>query len=150
MAINDATVRVIISTELARFASAPGCCGAVHDAFRELQRRRRLPGGSLDENMAAAEHHMFARWMVCAGNVSATQLRAMVVGYDSLKILGLGRLMQTTTNPTAPGSVAAMQWGLNGVNDGDAQHSRCNASVVPPVFNRDAYSYGSSTYGRTY
>ena len=149
MAINNATVQRIINDELARYGSEPGCCGAVNRAFRELQRRRRLPGGSVDENLAAAEHYMFARWMVCEGTVSVTQMRAMVVGYDTLKILGFGRLMQTTSNPTAPGSTAAMQWGLNGVNDGDAQHTRCNSSVVPPTFNSDAYSYGS-TYGRSY
>ncbi len=149
MAVNDALVRAIISTELSRFASEPGCCGAVHRAFRELQRRRRLPGGSLDENLAAAEHYMFARWSVCEGSVSATQMRAMVLGYDSLKMFGLGPLMQTTSNPTAPASVASLRWGMTGVNDGDAQHSRCNSAVVPPLFNTDAYSYGSR-YGSGY
>jgi hypothetical protein len=102
------------------------------------------PGGSLDENLAAAEHYMLARLVVCQGAISVTQMRAMVIGYDGLKMVGLGSLIRVTRNPTARASVGAIRWGLRGVDDGDAEHSRCNASVIPPGFNHRMYHVGNA------
>lgn len=151
MAVNDSRVQQIINDVLLQFAAVQGCCGSVQAAFRELQRRRREPGASADEDLAAAEHYMFARQAVCSGFVSATQMEAMVVGYDTVKgivqlVPPLERRMRTTPNPTSRASVGSIRWGLNGVRDGQAQHDRCNASAVPPRFNRDAYTYGPSYY----
>lgn len=151
MAISDARVQQIINDALVQFADERGCCGAVTAAFRYLQSQRRLPGGSLDEDLAAAEHYMFARHAVCTGLVSAAQMEAMVVGYDTVKGIvqlfpPLERRMRTTPNPTAPASVQSIRWGLQGVRDGHAQHDRCNPSATPPLFNREAYRYGSGYY----
>lgn len=153
MAVDDTQVKRINGDALARNASAAGCCGPVSAAFQELFSRRRAPGGSLDENLAAAEHYMYARQSVCSGYVSYTQMSAMVVGYETTKgimrAVGLEKLMRTSPNPTAPASYGAMIWGLNGARDGQSDHDRCNAGVTPPAYNGDAYRYGSQ-YERAY
>ena len=151
MAVNDARVQQIICDALVQFSGESGCCGAVTAAFRYLQSQRRLPGGSNDEDLASAEHYMFARHAICTGYVGTAQMEAMVVGYDTVKgivqlIPPLERRMRTTPNPTARASVASIRWGLQGVRDGQAQHGRCNISATPPLFNREAYAYGSGSH----
>lgn len=151
MAVQDAQVQKIINDAVLRCAGETGCCAAITAAFRYLQAQRRIPGGSVDENLAAAEHYMFARHVVCTGQVSTMQMTTMVVGYDTAKAIvrlfpPLERSMRTTENPTAPASAASIRWGLQGISDGQADHDRCNQSAVPPLFNGDIYSYGSSYY----
>jgi hypothetical protein len=86
--------------------------------------------------LAAAEHYMFSRWQVCAGLISAVQMRALVVAYDAKKLLdraaGDPNREQTTTNPVSPPSVDVVNWGLKGVTQGDADRARCNKAVNPP------------------
>ena len=78
MAVDDAIVKGIISTALNNNGwKADQCCGTIGKAFRELQAHRQQPGNSLDLNYAAAEHYMFARWMVCTGRVSKTQMKIL-------------------------------------------------------------------------
>ena len=151
MAVDDTEVRNIIAAALAAQAGDTTCCGATWRAFRVLQARRREPGRSVDENLAAAEHYMFARAMVCSAAVSPTQMRLMVLGYDVskmiLQIVGADGAMRTTDNPTSRASPAQIAWGLLGVRAGSSDHDRCNASVTPPLINTDAYGYGSRYYG---
>src|SRR5882672_8524642 len=109
MAVNDTRVQEIINDALVRFSGEAGCCEAFTRAFRYLQSKRRIPGGSLDEDLAAAEHYMFARYAVCTALVSQSQMEAMAVGYNTVKGLVrlvpvLERKMRTTANPTAPAS----------------------------------------------
>lgn len=151
MAVDDVRVQRIINDALIMFGHASGCCAGVTAAFRYLQNQRRFPGGSVDEDLAAAEHYMFARQAVCTGHVSSAQMEAMVVGYETVKGIvrlfpPLERRMRTTPNPTAPASVASVRWGLQGVRDGQTQHDSCNRLATPPLFNREAYSYGSGYY----
>lgn len=153
MAVNNARVIGIIGDALALHAAEPGCCGTVEQAFRDLQAQRRVPGASLDEDLAAAEHYMYARFTVCTGGISKIQMDAMVVGYETVKgilqAVGLDSLMQTTANPTAPASQDSVIWGLAGSLAGKQDHDRCNSGVEAPVYNREAYGYGSR-YGSAY
>jgi hypothetical protein len=150
MAVNDARVQKFINDALAPYSSLTGCCDRYARAFRDLQALRRIPGNSLDEDLACAEHYMFAHQAVCSGAVSAAQMTAMVVGYDVTKgiaqILGVERFVRTTPNPTAPASRDSIRWGLRGVTDGSARHGECNGGTAAPYFNGDAYRYGSG-YG---
>jgi len=114
------------------------CCGRLGKAFRMLQAQRQVPGQSLNMPLAAAEHYMFARFMVCAGAVSPTQMRALVVGYDLKKALDKARgnpdKEQVTANPVSPPSLDVVKWGLKGVSEGSADHDRCNAKLKPPLW----------------
>jgi hypothetical protein len=54
MAAQDAQVQKIIN-DAVRCPGETGCCAAITAAFRYLQAQRRIPGGSVDENLAVAE-----------------------------------------------------------------------------------------------
>jgi hypothetical protein len=151
MPVDNGEVARIIAEALAAFPGEAGCCDANWRAFRMLQARRREPGRSVDENLAAAEHFMFARAMVCSATVSPTQMRLMVLGYDVskmiLQVVGAEGAMQTTANPTSRASTAQIGWGLLGVQRGSEDHDRCNAAAEAPLINMDAAQYGSRYYG---
>jgi len=138
MAVNDSNVRNLIHRAMSNAVTGGGCCGQVEVAFRSLQTTRRLPGRSLDLDLAAAEHYLFARFMVCTGTVSGTQMRILVVGYDAKKWIDRARgkpdSEATTGNPVSPPDSDVVRWGLTGVNEGASDHDRCNASVSPPVW----------------
>src|SRR3954453_19294908 len=71
------------------------CCGTIERAFRHIQKYRQTEGNSLDLDYAAAEHYLFARFMVCTGTVSQTQMKALSAGYDAKKLLDRARGSQT-------------------------------------------------------
>jgi hypothetical protein len=118
--------------------SADACCGQTCAAFRILQAERRKPGKSLDLDLAAAEHYMFARCMVCTGTVSKTQMKALTIGYDLKKHLdratGDPNKEATTSNPVSPPDWDVVEWGLAGANDGDDDHDRCNSGAHAPLW----------------
>ena len=138
MSVDDATVQQLIAQALAAAGPATECCDQTERAFRDLQKRRQRPGNSLDLNLAAAEHYLFARWMVCSGAVSAMQMRAIVVGYDLKKALdrlrGKANAEQVTANPVSRPDAGVVRWGLAGVGAGGADHDRCNKTVSPPIW----------------
>ena len=138
MPVNDANVQAIISRAMANAGNADACCGRVEVAFRTLQAERRVPGRSLDLDLAAAEHFLFSQFMVCTGTVSPTQMRALVVGYDVKKWIDRARgdpnSTATTSNPVSPPDTGVVRWGLRGVSDGASDHDRCNAGVEPPIW----------------
>lgn len=138
MSVIDSRVQVYIDEGFRNANAGVGCCGKVEIAFRYLQALRRKPGRSLDLELAAAEHYLFARWMVCAGVVRPYQMRLLVVGYDLKKTLdkatGDPNKEATTSNPVSPPDIGVTAWGLKGVSDGDEDHERCNQAVSPPYW----------------
>jgi hypothetical protein len=139
MPVSDQKVRLLVDQAMGRALKEAGrCCGQVEVAFRDLQTQRRLPGKSLDLDLAAAEHYLFARWMVCTGTISTHQMRALVIGYDAKKLidrlLDNPNKLQTTTNPVSPPNADVVAWGLQGVDDGIAEHDRCNKGVQAPLW----------------
>jgi hypothetical protein len=139
MPVSDPKVRLIVDQAMGRgLRAANTCCGQTEIAFRDLQAQRRLPGKSLDLDLAAAEHYLFARWMVCTGTVSPNQMRTLVIGYDAKKLIDKWRStpnkLQTTPNPVSPPDSDVVGWGLRGADDGSADHDRCNASVRAPMW----------------
>src|SRR5262249_26267549 len=129
-----------ITRAMANPGNGDACCGQVEVAFRSLQSARRVPGASLDIDLAAAEHYLFARFMVCRGAVSAVQMRALVIGYDAKKWIDRARgdpnATATTSNPVSPPALEVVRWGLAGVNEGSSDHDRCNAGVDPPFWRK--------------
>jgi hypothetical protein len=156
----DDQTQAIIDAALAAAPVANGdtCCGRVFAAFRALQARRQAPGASLDIPLAAAEHYMFARALVCMGEVSATQMAALVVGYDAKKLIdrlrGDANATAVTANPVSPPSAQVVAWGLKGVRHGRSDRERCNASADPPYWRPVEEIFGAGRgvryAGRTY
>jgi hypothetical protein len=146
MPVNDRHVRSLIAHAMANPGNGDACCGRVEVAFRDLQSARRVPGASLDLDLAAAEHYLFAFFMVCTGTVSPLQMRALVVGYDAKKWIDRARgkpnAIATTGNPVSPLNKDVVRWGLTGVSDGSREHDRCNASVHPPVWRKLEEAFG--------
>ncbi len=70
-------------TEWASLAGeANQCCGVDFVAWKPiLVDQRRAPGASLVSNLAAAAHYMLARFHVCAGKSTVSQMRTFVDGY---------------------------------------------------------------------
>ena len=139
MSTNDDRVSEFINSAMsAARASSDACCGQIGRAFRILQAMRQQPGKSLDLDLAAVEHYMFARFMVCAGQVSTKQMKALVIAYDVKKVLdrlgGNPNAEQVTSNPVSPPDWDVVLWGLSGADDGSDDHDRCNSGVSPPFW----------------
>jgi hypothetical protein len=138
MGVSKEKVNQIINEALANGGAGATCCSAVGAAFRYLQKLRQEPGKSLDLDLAAAEHYMYARSLVCTGYVSAAQMRVLVIGYDVKKLLDAQAKdpdkQQVTTNPVAPPNIEIVLWGIWGVEVGQGQHDRCNKDISPPVW----------------
>lgn len=146
MAVIDSRVQEFIDQAMKN--PGLGCCDAHEIAFRYLQKHRQEPGRSLDLELAAAEHYMFARWMVCAGHVSPTQMRVLVIGYDLKKLLdsaiGDPDREAVTDNPVSPPDIGVVMWGLKGVSHGSEDHDRCNRAVTPPFWKPIDKIFGQS------
>ncbi len=143
----DAQVQKIIDDEFRTIpAQSDMCCGTSAIAFRHLQARRQVPGQSLDMPLAAAEHYMFAKVMVCGGTVGAKQMTVLVIMYDVKKLLdkwtGTPNTEQVTSNPVSPPSLDVVKWGLKGVFDGSILHSACNPNTVPPLWTNLEQVFG--------
>jgi hypothetical protein len=148
MSVNDMAVQGHIDRALGANLSEPNFLVRLTKAFRMLQAERRVPGASINEDLAAAEHYLFARQAVANNACNVTQMRALVVGYGGLKFglqsIGLGGLMQTTANPTSPASVDSVAWGLKGAAAGEADRLKYLPGSVPAPFNPDFVKTGSS------
>jgi hypothetical protein len=152
---DNKVVRKIVDEALTNYGwEHDKCCGTIHDAFRSLQAYRQIPGSSLDLNYAAAEHYLFARWMVCTGTVSSTQMKVLVSAYDAKKWLdsktGSPDTEAVTSNPVSPPNWEVMTWGLKGCDDGGSDMKRCNPGADPPLWKAVEEVLGKKTYGGSY
>lgn len=155
MESEDRSVQKIINDYLTNYGwEHDKCCGTIHSAFRALQEFRQKPGNSLDLAYAAAEHYMFARFMVCSGAVSETQMKALVVAYDAKKWLdsktGNPNEEAVTANPVSPPSRLVLRWGVSGATVGASDCKRCNARADPPFWRPVEEILGKKTYGSSY
>ena len=146
MPVDHAEVARISARAIAAVGADASCCGTVRRAFRHLQAMRQVPGASLDLNLAAAEHYMFARLLVCSGDVSRGQMRVLVRSYDLKKRLDLAfgdpNSEAVTDNPVSPPDSDVEAWGLRGSTDGENDHSRCNSDVEPPFWRSLSEVFG--------
>src|SRR5262245_30997883 len=101
-------------------------------------------------NLAAAEHYMFARWLVGTGYVHQAQMRTLVVGYDAKKLLerlrGDSNASRTTANPVSPPDVDVVRWGLKGVEQGVKDHAQYFPNVKPPMWRSVEEILGKPVY----
>lgn len=91
----------------------------VEDAFEDLQGRRALKENCGDLNLAAAEHYLFARYMVEETWVPAAAVISWIYGYGLAKsILGHRTPSANDVCPATPSSEFQRDWGASGVADG--------------------------------
>jgi len=142
--MDDDGVRRVINESLSRgSAGRPGdpCCGVVAAAWVDiLVPQRRLPGGSLISNVAAAAHYMLARYHVCAAKAFPWEMKTVIDGYDEKKRLLISqgdrdlRGIALTGNRPFPPDFAIRKWAYKGADDGEADRVRCNSKARRPVF----------------
>ena len=145
----DTGVKQIISNSLAQatvavrgnpaYSSQP-CCGEFAYAWvKVLVARRRVPGGSLISNLAAAAHYMLARYHVCSAKATVGQMKFVVEAYDAKKRLAIAlgdpdlKSIALTGNRPFPPDFAIRAWADRGAGDGEKDRLRCNASQPPPI-----------------
>ena len=137
MGVNPKRVQDIIDETLSRcgWIQSPGV-PVLDCARKKLKDYRQVKGNSLDLDYAAAEHYMFARYLVASGGVNATQMRVLTTGYDAKKfwddLWGDKNKLAVTDNPVSPPNWEVMEWGLKGATDGDLDYQRFRPSQVPP------------------
>lgn len=75
-------------------------------------------GNCGDENLAVAEHYLYARYTV-ATDGHTNHMKFLVLAYSSVKALGLkGVLPKTGKCEVSPFSRLSYQWGSQGADDG--------------------------------
>lgn len=150
MAVNDSTVLSHIDSYQGRFMTA-GVLERNRLAFRAIKDFRNGGGDSLDESLAAAEHYLFARYMVSNAITSGAQMRLLVLGYDGVKAVAQTNsytemaMRHNKDRPTSPVSAASVAWGLKGVDDGAADREKHAAGSSAPFWNWDAMKFGGAT-----
>lgn len=134
-AVEDPTVRKWI---VASFSNAKDYAGSpndentinarksptvVGDAWSRLQDCRNA-GQSLNLNLAAAEHYLFARTI--ASEEGDTNLRELPQKYADWKTWlqgkGLEQLLRTTSEPVSPANANVTGWGSKGIEAGLADY----------------------------
>jgi len=154
MAIDNRIVVRLLDDVLARqFRQHPGdrLVTLVWFALDELVERRNSPTdrrASLDENLAAAEHYMVARYAVGSSAYRLYQMILMVSTYEHFKMLiaclpantpwGAGRMLEQLMRhnpgrPLAPPSQELVRWGVRGAWDGERDRLAIRGPVAPAV-----------------
>ncbi len=141
--LDDDGVRRAINDALNRAGAGRAgmpCCQAVGQAWSPiLVQQRRVPGGSLIANLAAAAHYMLSRYHVCAAKASQFQMKIVIDGYDDKKrkliVDGDKDLkgIALTGNRPFPPDFAIRKWAYKGADEGEADRLRCNSEAWRPV-----------------
>jgi len=142
--LEDDEVRRVINESLMRGSAGrrgEPCCGVVAAAWVDiLVPQRRLPGGSLIANVAAAAHYMLSRYHVCAAKAFPWEMKTVIDGYDEKKrrLIANGdrdlKGIALTGNRPFPPDFAIRKWAYKGADDGEADRVRCNSKARRPVF----------------
>ena len=110
------------------------CCGRYKAAWIDvLVPQRKLPGRSLNANLAAAAHYMLARYHVCAAHAWPSQMKVVIDGYDLEKSRLIAKgdrdlkgLEITPGSRPFPPDFAVRNWAYIGADDGVHDRMRCN------------------------
>jgi len=122
MSVNNDYVSIIINRALdtvnrdSSYASVEDAVGA---AWKDVNAQRL--NGRCDEDIAAAEHYLFCRYLIAANGVWLLPiLAAMSNFYDLLKLLGIE--YSEGSCPPSPPSIADSNWKTRGASDGTADY----------------------------
>jgi hypothetical protein len=83
-------------------------------------RNLRENGGCGDENLAIAEHYLYARYFVAEnGHSGWAKMQVLITGYNTLKVAGLeGFMPRTGKCKVMPFSSLDVSWSFRGADDG--------------------------------
>lgn len=115
---SDAAVQQLINDALS--SNGNDVDGALHS----LMRKRCQPETCYDENLAAAEHYMFARFEVQIDCMPAEVMLAAIVSYGAVKLIAVNLGLEWYLSfcpdvcPITPTSQFQMGWASKGVSDG--------------------------------
>ena len=98
-------------------------------AWNTLKNRRdRTDPDGDDRELAAAEHYLWARWIVGSGQLPEAVVRAAAAGYDPAKLLGyvpaIFAARKLLGHSWSRPSTDSVKWGLRGCTDGAADKRR--------------------------
>ena len=112
---NDEIVQMIIDSALERN-------GTVGNAFHDLRKRRCENINCGNENLAAAEHYMFARWWIedskFPPELMALIFSGAISAYQVVKLLPIVPSFCPNDCPPTPPSLFQFGWAMTGVGDG--------------------------------
>lgn len=108
----------IVSTSLT-LATGSNAVERLFDAWSHT-RNLRENGGCGDENLAIAEHYLYARYVVAdEGHAGWAKMQALITGYNVIKIFGgKGLLPQTGKCKVTNSSPLDIAWSFQGADDG--------------------------------
>lgn len=111
-------IKNIVATSLA-LATGSNALDKLFDAWSHT-RNLRENGGCGDDNLAVAEHYLYARYYVAeAGYLGWTKMQALITGYNTLKVTGLkGFLPETGACKVTSFSQVDVDWSFRGADDG--------------------------------
>ncbi|MGE5345152.1 MAG: hypothetical protein ACM3JH_04280 [Acidithiobacillales bacterium] len=163
MSIDSRLVARIIQDALDRTRGIhnPTMVRRVWRAFEDLYDRRNdptNPAASEDENLAAADHYMFARYLVGSSTYSYEQTWTMNLAYEHTKWLAqlqaraglpesLAEILMRSdpTRPTVRSSQEMIAWGAVGARHGETDRILAGGRRVyidwPPAFFRLAQDF---------
>lgn len=89
-------------------------------------RNIREGGACGDDNLAAAEHYLYARWYVADNGLGGwAYMQAAITAYEGIKMFGgKGLLPETGKCPVSSFDPKAMLWALDGTDDGLGDYFR--------------------------
>jgi hypothetical protein len=134
MAVDDARVREHIRRALATHGGDLHVLRQLTRAFRLLQAERRDPCAAQDEDLAAAEHYLFARQAVASNVVSLTQMLLIVVGCNAPRRIGQRTLADAGPDTASMPSQDSIGWGVAGAMTGEADREKYLPGSIPPPF----------------
>lgn len=138
--INDALAKAKVAVDNGVY-KYEACCGVFRYAWADiLVVKRRVPGGSLVANVAAAAHYMLARYHVCAAKATQWQMKTVINEYDDKKrraIDGGDRDLSSMAidkgSRPFPPDFAIRKWAHQGAVDGEGDRQKCNGKASLPV-----------------
>jgi hypothetical protein len=132
MAVDNRKVCKIITDKL-NWSSGSNRRARLGSAF-DLITYDREYGHQGDVNYAAAEHYLFARWLIAwTGYYGWALVQGANLAYPVAKLLlPLMQLARFGNGPVTPASVEDFLWGYRGCNDGLADCDYYDAKGRPP------------------
>lgn len=95
-------------------------------------RQLREQGGCGDENLAVAEHYLYARHKVASGGLASyAMMHFLINGYNGIKMVGLKSLLPETGNCKVTGFDAKDGlWSFDGAHDGLKDYFRGSTTAI--------------------
>lgn len=129
--VDDQAVWRIVHQELL-VARGDTVVEKVADAWQTLKARRRDGTHATDENLAAAEHYMYNRFLTGATGDPLTRLYPTGYFFKKLAYFALGKEKDMRTDPrypVLPPSLSSVAWGNQGAIDGMEDYKGMNPAT---------------------